>query len=217
MTLSILMKFDKLLEALNRRIFLEEDEQSLPPNNADSGLNLPDLSELEGDNANASDGTQEARPEEYELAKLAIKTLEAAAGLHLNPKVFDDFEKGHALGGILNYVEKKVNEKAGIKSYDNPKFYEALGIKNLEGMNIGQKMQFFRHSSLPAELQLDGQRRHGWARIILNAARYGYRDFVIDFVESKINNLELESLYQQLAIDLTADARGSDYDIPDKI
>lgn len=182
----------------------------------EGGLNLPDLSELEGD-AGEQDSTQEAKPEEYELAKLAIKTLEASGGLHLNPQIFTNFEKGGNHYEILNYVEKQVHNISGIRDYDNPKFYEALGIKNLKGMTIGQKMKFFQHSSLPAELQLDGQRRQGWIRIILNAARYGYRDFVIDFAENKVNNLELESLYQQLAVDLSFDARGSDYDIQQKI
>lgn len=221
MRISNTMKFDQLYEKIYRQIVLEAgDELPAMPEQGDDqggGLDLPDLSELEGDQETGADGSQEAKPEEYELAKLAIKTLEVAAGLRLNPAVYDAFEQGKDIYGIVNYIERQVSHKSGIKEYDNPKFYEALGIRNLKGMNIGQKMKFFQNSSLPAELQLDGQRRNGWIRIIINAARYGYRDFVIDFVEDKMNNLELESLYQQLAVDMSADTRGSDYDIPDKL
>lgn len=212
--------FESTYRKLYNKLVLEADEPMEPGMEGgpdEGGLNLPSLSELEGDSGTQNNTANEAKPEEYELAKLAIKTLEAAGGLHLNPKIYNDFEEGRNVTGVLTYIEKKVNEQSGSKEYDNPKFYEALGIRNLKGMTIGEKMKFFKNSSLPAELQLDGQRRTGWARIIVNAARYGYRDFAIDFIEQKINNLELESLYQQLAVDLSFDARGSDYDIQQKI
>jgi len=204
------------LELYNK--FILEAEEPMPMDDGESdeeGLNLPSLSELEGEpKENAG---MDAKPEEYELAKLAIKSLETAGGVKINPKIYDDFEEGKNMLSILNYIEKKVNEKDNSTSYDNPKFYDFLGIKNLKGMSIGQKIMFFKNSSLPPELQLDGQRRNGWARIIINAVRHGYRDFAIDFVEQKMNNLELESLYQQLSVDLTFDTRGSDHDIQQKI
>lgn len=190
-----------------------ETDGAQPPS---PDLNLPELSELEGDAPN-QDAGGEAKPEEYELAKLAIKTLEAAGGIRLNPKIFDDFESGGNIYAILNYVEKAVNSKSGSDEFDSDKLYQKLEIPEMKGMSIGQKMHYYQRGSVPSELQLDAQRRKGWVRIILNAARHGYRDFMIDFEVNRMTGLELESLYQQLAIDLSFDTRGSDYDVPDKI
>ena len=73
--------FEKTYQNLYKKLVLEAGEApDMPPpdEGGEGGLNLPALSELEGDSGN-QDTSQEAKPEEYELAKLAIKTLESVA------------------------------------------------------------------------------------------------------------------------------------------
>ncbi len=162
-----------------------------------------------GDQPPQSDATQEiTSPEEFELAKLAVRALffdPSKSGI--NPKIYDDFESKKNVISILNYVERKIDETESDEGFRVTERLDQSNpdSKKLKGMSIGKKLLYLNQNS--KENTLDNGRRIFWTRIILNALKYNGNNY--NLVEDDITPETIKPIFDKLKQDFNVNTRGT--------
>lgn len=207
-------KFEKLLSVLYEAL------PPPPPDDDSEILNFDDNEEspqnqnlpVEGEDSEGpaeSDEDSVNTPQEFELARMAIKALFAKAE-DFNPKIYDDFEEGESSPtAILNYVESKlgVNREIDIVIEDAIKeIADERGFdyspETLRNKRLTDKLAYFNQNFegfQDAKLEF-------WTRIILNALRYKGNDY--NLVADDLNPDSIDTIFDKLKSDFNYDTRG---------